>query len=461
MKNTRHEHQPIAECADPWQAVDDMKCPAEFDVYARLFAWLRANAGEIGSIAVAQDGNSRGLVANTDIARGSRILYVPANLFVTLHAAKRARAGVALEPIASCLNARSILATHLIFSRRAINNGHAYLDVLPPSFDTHPVICSEQSFAALANTGASQYAAAIRETIDEDYRRIADHLSPEERFDRSEFGWAFCNVLTRCFLRTTDPGGMNLVMVPVLDLTNHSAQPNCTGHFSSEGHHLEALTDIVRGEELTISYGANGNDKLLALWGFCLDENPEKRAWLSAPAITDELVSFVVASGRRSDRLQIRAAHLAPGYAAPEVQAFFGFLRCRQTHPFESDWPKAECAHSYLQPASRINEIGALRDFLAACDARAALIRANVASTPDQHLARMAALAVQDELEALSGFRRMAEFAIKVLETDDAELAWAALLGIADDAYVTALRSSWGKLWPTFDASGPRGARSA
>ena len=425
----------------------------DLDACASLFEWVRSNGGVTAPVAVASQDGLRALVATRDIARGSHAIDVPASLLLTLGTAMKSRAGLALAPIADRLHPRSILATHLILSRRDRTFPYRYVDTLPSSQDDHPVLCSEELFRALAGTSAGTIAAQIKATIQADHQQISNCLPMKDMVDLEEFRWAFCNVLSRTFNVKLGTGEFQLVMTPVVDLLNHSDRPNCLMVTSADRIHVEALHDIKRGDELTISYGELPNIALLAIWGFCLERNSRNQVLLAVPTVTEELVRFSLSSERTGDSFRFWSGSIAPRYVSLETQKLFAFLRSRQSLPFKDQWSTETRMDAYSQPISRQQEIGVLHDFLAACNAKADSIRKHALASDSamqiHPLARAAALAARGELDVLSHFTHLAEHAIETLEIDDVESARVSLSGIADEGYADALRASWETLWPS------------
>ena len=58
-------------------------------------------------------------------------------------------------------------------------------------------------------------------------------------------------------------------LVPIFDMLNHASDPNCDWDIEN-GVEIWAERDIEAGEELFISYGEHGNDRLVQFYGFSL-----------------------------------------------------------------------------------------------------------------------------------------------------------------------------------------------
>lgn len=71
-------------------------------------------------------------------------------------------------------------------------------------------------------------------------------------------------------------------MLPLIDMCNHSFQPNCTLKALPNGDlQLVALQQIAANQPLMLSYGSLSNDFLLMDYGFVVPNNPFDRIQLN------------------------------------------------------------------------------------------------------------------------------------------------------------------------------------
>lgn len=71
-------------------------------------------------------------------------------------------------------------------------------------------------------------------------------------------------------------------MLPLVDMCNHSFEPNCTLKALDNGDlHLLTAQNIAADQPLTLSYGSLSNDFLLMDYGFVVPGNPFDRVQLS------------------------------------------------------------------------------------------------------------------------------------------------------------------------------------
>jgi hypothetical protein len=88
----------------------------------------------------------------------------------------------------------------------------------------------------------------------------------------SDVSWALSMVSSRAVRSEVVP----YAFVPGCDLLDHAPEPNCAfGRDDASGDvFCVAIRDISGGESLTLSYGALSNDRLLRMYGFTMDGNP-------------------------------------------------------------------------------------------------------------------------------------------------------------------------------------------
>ena len=89
-----------------------------------------------------------------------------------------------------------------------------------------------------------------------------------------QFLWAFSVISSRHLimnngLTSSDDSHLQLLVMPLLDFLNHSFEPNVVAlpfhdKINNESFvHIQAVKDIAKGEQLTISYGNLSNSHLL------------------------------------------------------------------------------------------------------------------------------------------------------------------------------------------------------
>lgn len=119
---------------------------------------------------------------------------------------------------------------------------------------------------------------------------------------RVRSGWALAVTTSRAFAvrGPTKPRAL----LPVIDMCNHSFQPNCDIRKEADGAiTLFATRDVQAGEQLVLSYGPLDNHTLLLDYGFCVADNPYDNVALNVSA-----ESILVRSARQPAQILRRCA---------------------------------------------------------------------------------------------------------------------------------------------------------
>jgi hypothetical protein len=242
------------------------------------------------------------------IQAGDVLIRVPKDLCIHSDPARMAR-GDLLENTQALMNSlsqhhwRARLAIALLSERvRSKSNYRSYLRNLPFEFWGLPVFFSTGEFALMQDYALMQKTKDRCKFMSEfaDSVLLPLHGSPRDPFsgnsaDVNAFGWGFASASSRALREASmrvegseaeDRSGA--VMVPGIDLANHSYDPTCEvvetvwageGGEETPCYEMRALVDIPStvGEapvDLTISYGQYSNDVLLADYGFTVPDNP-------------------------------------------------------------------------------------------------------------------------------------------------------------------------------------------
>ncbi|KAJ8906799.1 hypothetical protein NDN08_003285 [Rhodosorus marinus] len=86
---------------------------------------------------------------------------------------------------------------------------------------------------------------------------------------------------------TYDGAGVG-VLIPLLDMFNHSCRPVSTAGYNPESDSYDLIADAAyaEGEQVFIHYGPLSNRELVEHWGFTLEDNPHDSIILSMSEIT-------------------------------------------------------------------------------------------------------------------------------------------------------------------------------
>lgn len=97
-------------------------------------------------------------------------------------------------------------------------------------------------------------------------------------------------------------------MLPMIDLCNHSFNPNCKLEGALDGSaHLVATKDIPKDNAMEINYGNLPNSVLLLDYGFVMAENPHDAADMAVSAQQIQVECIGCSSSHLSSVLQTSA----------------------------------------------------------------------------------------------------------------------------------------------------------
>lgn len=122
-------------------------------------------------------------------------------------------------------------------------------------------------------------------------------------------------------------------LVPYLDLANHSSTPNAEHEYNmnTQTWHLRAVTDIVKGDEVFISYGTGRNtNSFVYLYGFAPPDNINDAVTVQVP--------FSTGDTWRAKYIQMKPNQVHGVIEIP-VQIFISIQKCEShfqlfTHKF-------------------------------------------------------------------------------------------------------------------------------
>ncbi|KAM7251116.1 hypothetical protein ACFE04_022999 [Oxalis oulophora] len=226
--------------------------------------------------AIVQEG--LGLIALRDIAKNDVVLEVPRRLWINPDAAAASEVG----SLCSGLKPWVSVALFLIKERLKEDSlWRVYFDILP-QFTNSTIFWSENELAELQGTQLLNTTLNVKEYVQNEFSKVKEIiLSDENLFPNAvtfdDFLWAFGVLRSRAFSRLR---GQNLVMIPGVDLINHSSSVTTEDHaheingpaglFSWDLlFSLRSPIDVKAGEQVYIQYGLKKSNAELALdYGF-------------------------------------------------------------------------------------------------------------------------------------------------------------------------------------------------
>jgi hypothetical protein len=236
-----------------------------------LARWVESEGGFVGDVACGESNGVRGLYATKDVPKGTLLLSVPEACCIA-----------ADEDPQWGLSLRELTTARLVGSRT--RGEHAlYIATLPSE---QPLLCdwSDAELAELQSPRLADDARGMLPFLDESTARIL----PWTKDTEADVRWAERMVRSRAILCESgfnslgdlDSAAM-MALVPLLDLANHRT-PNLgevepvSVDYAAKAITLAAPRDLKEGDEVTICYRYEGNEKLLLDYGFAeaLDGQP-------------------------------------------------------------------------------------------------------------------------------------------------------------------------------------------
>ena len=229
-----------------------------------LASWVKEEGGFVGDVAVETRDGVRGLYATKDLPKGTLLLSVPEACCIA--ADEDPQWGLSLRE----------LATARLVGSLSRGERKVYTDVLPEDV---PLLVdwSDAELAELQSPRLAEVARGMAPFLDESVARVLPFVQGTE----ADVRWAERMVRSRALL--FDDGGFNslgdldspamMALVPLLDLANHrtpdlgEVEPVAIDT-AAKAITLAAPRDLKEGDEITICYRYEGNEKLLLDYGF-------------------------------------------------------------------------------------------------------------------------------------------------------------------------------------------------
>ena len=269
----------------------------------QLLRWLTANGAKgfgdpddpntkVGVFL--QDTNNRGLIATKDVKAGQVIFQVPVALGV-VHAAQGDECPWSVRLAAKVLRLKAE-GDACLWSE--------YINVLPDrvSNPTSPDVAFEQ-VVAIGDEVARSEVDFSRWIASSNFKRLLEGGPGLPELPEGTTEEAFCDAMAVVHSRTFSipakdrPSGLARLLMPGIDLLNHAGDVDLAMCDASRsdlevlatdacrwdlvpkiGGQLvmvvSAVRDIVRGEEVTLSYGERSNDDFFVHYGFVPPRNP-------------------------------------------------------------------------------------------------------------------------------------------------------------------------------------------
>ncbi|GAX86280.1 hypothetical protein CEUSTIGMA_g13692.t1 [Chlamydomonas eustigma] len=256
-----------------------------------LVDWVTTQGGKVSGVALVnlagRDGGSGwGLKAETEIAVGTKLIELPARCHLTYSASEDVKLLRLIDQVPSELWGAK-LALQLLYHRvrGADSSFSSYISNLPVGVSGIPMFFPRECIAAIEYPPVTEQVKKRCKWLFEFSQNVLGKLpgTEEDPFagvsvDINALGWAMACVTSRAF-RTKGPQHPASCL-PLIDMANHSFEPNAEVRSNGQGIDLYSKTKLCPGDPLLLSYGNLSNDFLFMDYGFVINDNPHDRVQL-------------------------------------------------------------------------------------------------------------------------------------------------------------------------------------
>ncbi|BBN19866.1 hypothetical protein MPTK1_8g14370 [Marchantia polymorpha subsp. ruderalis] len=275
-----------------------------------LRQWVEKHGGYVSpGIELSQDGQSGlGLLASQWIPRGQTLIRLPSRLQLGMRSGDaNCPADETLQTIANRVPEElwSLKLGLKLLNEKAKENSFwwPYISLLPQRFQT-PIFFSGEEIASLQYPPlihqVKKRCQVLYQISSKDIPAVLETCPAEkhpfggQQVDGGALGWAMSAVSSRAFRLQNSAGDSERVLLPLIDMCNHSFSPNSRLEQIPTPDNTDFLFQVVaessleKGMPLSLTYGALSNDYLLLDYGFVVSENPHDRVELKYdPSLLD------------------------------------------------------------------------------------------------------------------------------------------------------------------------------
>ena len=253
-----------------------------------LVSWIEANGGSCSKLYVkSSESAGRSVHCRTAISADERLVRIPRRLLLSTADCKQSDVGRLVDQTGKAfVNPQSYIAAFLLQERAKAASSffHPFLDSLPASFASFPLLYSDEQLSLLRGSMVLDMVDAQRSDVHADYLALMC-ASPAFSFSLDDFYNARLAVGSRVFgarLSDEPSADSDAVLVPYVDLINHSEQHHVYWSYESTLGQFtcRSLVPIEPAAEVTTTYGARCNCVLLCHYGFALEQNEHNECQL-------------------------------------------------------------------------------------------------------------------------------------------------------------------------------------
>ena len=256
-----------------------------------LTSWILSSGGHFSQIEARFSPTSgRALHTREPIRKGESIIRIPRSCLILGSAAVSSEIGRLITDTGKELSHTGSYVSAFLLEEKAKGSAspyHLYLATLPTNVSHFPVMWSDATLDLLQGSLALPLIRSYQRDINADHLLVM-HSLPS--FSLEEWMWARLTVSSRGFGGKLE-GVDELLLVPLIDLINHSLEPNTVWGFdpSTLTFHTTTARPLRADEEVHESYGDKCNSLLLTYYGFTMPSNPHNSCSLRlALAPSDE-----------------------------------------------------------------------------------------------------------------------------------------------------------------------------
>ena len=266
-------------------------------------SWATQNGLKTDSTYICDDRTSgRCLRASRNIRKGEKLLFCPPRFIINNQfIIGNTKVGKYVMQYPQELDPMQLMMAFLIleFDKGDQSSFKPFIDSLPKKFSL-PVVWN-QSLGQLLPTEMNnkysdfcEYVSACSSKL----KRMADEYNL--KISSNDIIWAFCCVNTRCFYVAEHMNPLldcakiknNMVLIPYLDMCNHSPNVATDYDVNVDGCDIFATSDIEQDSEIFLHYGAHNNYVLLIEYGFVASSNPHDCVIFTREDLISALGSF-------------------------------------------------------------------------------------------------------------------------------------------------------------------------
>jgi histone-lysine N-methyltransferase SETD3 len=389
----------------------------------RFLRWMEEQGATFPAMTIKVGQGSRQVHATRSLLPGELVLHIPRKLMITTEVAKASAIGKLIATHGGDFTDHDYLVAYLLQIKREGGFWKPYIDILPTDYSHIAAHFSESEMACLEGSYITGVVRTRRKQEDDSYNALAACLK-ESWFTREDFAWGYSIVKSRVYSVVLG-GKESRAMVPLADMFDHNPDKSLRWIKASDtGFIVTARESVEQGAALFESYGVRCNARLLNVYGFCVDFNPENHAEIFLRPVSPDHPLFEHTKNLGTESGAMRAFRMPGIYHRELTYELFSRLRLGcLIGPPGSQHPAVEVGKCpRVKAISRANEIAALTELVAACERAMRLFRTTIgedeALLKDESLSRNLRNAVtvrHGEKVVLKYFLDLAATALPVL----------------------------------------------